>query len=190
MAENTTDDNKDLNQSPTTDQDVRQAADSEKLEKRRDELEAEPKGNPEVIVSSMHSRKRTFITVALLLCFVALAAVILIAIDNKQQPKSATVQAPTQVQVAAVVTISSSGFSPATVEIKKGQSVTWKNADTANHQPSSDPYPTNTGLADLGRSEVLKQNDEFTYQFEKAGTYTYHDNLNPYKLKGTVIVSE
>lgn len=146
----------------------------------------------EVVVGHMHSNRRTVITLISLAILVLVAAVVLVVVDNTKQPaKTAQPVSITQnIPTTANVSITAAGFSPATVEIKKGQSVTWKNTDSADHQPAADPYPTNTSLPDWGKGEVLKTNDTFTYQFEKAGTYTYQDNLNPYKIKGTVIVKE
>ena len=43
-----------------------------------------------------------------------------------------------------VIEISSSGFYPATLTIKKGGTVTWINKDTEKHWPASAMHPTHT----------------------------------------------
>ena len=98
-------------------------------------------------------------------------------------PNSTTVKL-----VPAAVSITSNGFVPSTITIKKGQAVSWTNNDTAKHQIDSDPYPTNSNLSSLNDPQVLGQSDTYSYIFNKTGTYTYHDNLNPYSIKGVVIV--
>jgi plastocyanin len=85
------------------------------------------------------------------------------------------------------VQVTSSAFSPSTITVKKNQSVTWTNADTASHEVASDPYPSHAILPALASSS-LNQGDSYTFTFEKTGTYTYHDPLNPAAIKGTVIV--
>lgn len=87
----------------------------------------------------------------------------------------------------ASVQITGNAFSPSTIRIKKNQSVTWTNGDTTTHKVASDPYPSQTILPGLD-SSVLNQNDAYTFTFEKTGTYTYHDALNPTAFRGTVIV--
>jgi len=86
-----------------------------------------------------------------------------------------------------IVTVSKSGFNPSTINIKVGQAVQWKNSDTLHHWISSDPYPSNDGLKELSSNTMLSQ-DSYTFVFNKPGIYPYHDNLNPYKFRGEVIV--
>ena len=85
-----------------------------------------------------------------------------------------------------VVKITSSGFEPQEITIKAGESVTWENDDTTPHQVMSAVHPThlvypplNIGLINPGESKSLV--------FPEAGTYKYHDHLNP-TLTGQVVV--
>ena len=77
------------------------------------------------------------------------------------------------------VQIKSSGFAPAKVTINQGDSVTWTNTDTVNHQV----------VASLGSfaSPILKPGKSWTHTFNHGGTFHYHDSLHP-TLKGTVTV--
>ena len=70
-------------------------------------------------------------------------------------------------QANATVSITSTGFKPENVTIKPGDSVTWKNADTTEHQVVSD---TNTF-----KSPVLKPGETFTQTFDIESSYSYHD---------------
>ena len=86
------------------------------------------------------------------------------------------------------VSISASSFFPKTITIKAGQQITWTNHDSRPHWIASDPYPKDDGFAALNSGGALRQGDSYSLSFTKAGTYTYHDNLNPFKLQGTVVV--
>ena len=85
------------------------------------------------------------------------------------------------------VKISSDGFFPKSITIKVGDTVTWMNKDTADHQVSSDPHPTHTLFPILNKIGLIKAGDKKSLQFTTAGTFTYHDHLNP-SLTGSVTV--
>ena len=88
----------------------------------------------------------------------------------------------------AIVKITGKGFDPQTLRIKKGQQVEWVNQDADAHQVASDPFPDHSLLPDLFADSPMSKGESFTYTFEDAGTYTYHDQLKPADFKGTVIV--
>jgi plastocyanin len=72
-----------------------------------------------------------------------------------------------------------STFSPPTLSVSPGTTVTWKNNDTVVHEPISD-IP---GLFD----SRLDPSGTLNVQFATAGTYTYHCKIHP-ELTGTVSV--
>jgi plastocyanin len=78
------------------------------------------------------------------------------------------------------INIYASGFSPKTVTITEGDTVTWTNRDTANHQV----------LATKGQfvSPILHQGQSFSFTFRAAATYNYEDELHP-RLTGTIKVN-
>jgi plastocyanin len=41
-----------------------------------------------------------------------------------------------------------------------------------------------------GQEPFRLLDDHYSLVFDKAGTYTYYDDLNPYTLKGTVVVKQ
>jgi plastocyanin len=77
------------------------------------------------------------------------------------------------------VQIKSTGFVPAAVTINQGDSVTWTNTDTKDHQVVSN--------AGAFASAILKPGKSYTHAFPSGGTYRYHDGLHP-TMKGTVTV--
>jgi plastocyanin len=94
----------------------------------------------------------------------------------------ATTPAPAPVP-ATPNTVSMSGmtFSPATITVKVGTTVTWNNNDGIAHTSTSD-----TGVWDTGR---LAPGATATTTFNTAGTYTYNCIYHAAMgMRGTVIV--
>jgi plastocyanin len=139
------------------------------------------------------NRSRLVPLVAGLVLLVLVGALVVVTLNDKdkkagkQKPASQS-QTTAAVQPAGAVTITAQGFNPATIKVKSGQSVIWTNADDKPHQVSTDPYPSADGLAGFNSEEPLAKSETYSFTFDKPGTYTYHDKLNPLKLKGTVIV--
>jgi plastocyanin len=77
------------------------------------------------------------------------------------------------------INIYGSAFSPKSVTITAGDTVTWYNHDNANHQV----------LAAHGQfvSPILRPKQTFSFTFRAPGTYTYKDELYP-KHTGKVVV--
>ncbi|TSC71708.1 MAG: plastocyanin-like protein [Parcubacteria group bacterium Gr01-1014_38] len=93
---------------------------------------------------------------------------------------------PTVPTSGATVSIATTGFSPATVSVPVNGTVTFTNSDTQSHQVSSDPHPIHTNYPPLN-GDVLAPGQSRTVTFTQAGTFGYHDHLNP-GLRGTVTV--
>lgn len=68
-------------------------------------------------------------------------------------------------------------FNPASLTIKRGDSVTWINNDSAPHQIS--------GAGFVG--PVLSSGQSYKFRFNVSGTYSYICNIHP-GMKGRVIV--
>jgi len=137
-------------------------------------------------IDSSSSKKGPVLGVVLVLLLLVIGAYSFSG--NKSSPSSGA--ASLAALAPAQVSITSSGFVPATVTIKVGQAVTWINTDTAPHVVASDPYPTDNALSGFDSQQNLSPNDHYSFPFDKTGTYTYHDDLNPYTLVGTVIVRQ
>ena len=82
---------------------------------------------------------------------------------------------PGHSQVVLIVNNSngSFGFSPATLTILPGTTVTWKNMSAAPHTVTSDDGQT----FDSGN---IAPGGTFTFKFTVAGSYPYHCNIHPY----------
>jgi plastocyanin len=80
------------------------------------------------------------------------------------------------------VSIENFSFSPATITVKKGTTVTWTNNDTTAH----------TVTADSGNafdSGTMEQGKTFSHTFNSTGTFKYHCTLHS-DMHGTVTVTE
>lgn len=102
-----------------------------------------------------------------------------------------TPASPAQAATANTVSITASGFSPATLTVSarsgSGATVTFTNMDSAPHRIASDPHPVHTGLAGFDALNDILPGGTYVFTFVKAGTFGYHDHLHPF-VKGTVIV--
>lgn len=84
------------------------------------------------------------------------------------------------------VTIQSLSFSPSTLTIAVGTTVTWTNNGGTNHTVTSGTF----GDADSGTefdSRVVIDGETFVHEFTTAGTYDYHCDLHP-TMTGTITV--
>lgn len=122
--------------------------------------------------------------------FITVAFVGYLFLNSKSSEKSPVTPPTTKTSAVkqAKITITKDGFVPAVIQVKKGTEVIWTNTDETAHQVASDPHPTHDKLKDLGDGEVLAKGESFSFIFEKSGSFTFHDHLNPIKFKGEVIV--
>ena len=89
-------------------------------------------------------------------------------------------------QTVMIITDSSGSFafSPATLTIKAGTTVTWKNNTAVGHTVTSDDGKT----FDSGTSNpITAQGGTFSFTFTTAGTFAYHCEIHPF-MKATIIV--
>lgn len=92
--------------------------------------------------------------------------------SQMEQPQS---PAGAKVEIA----IDNFSFSPATVTVAVGTTVRWTNRDDIPHTVVSEDKAF--------KSKALDTEDQFTYTFTKAGTYSYFCSLHP-KMTGKVVV--
>ncbi len=85
------------------------------------------------------------------------------------------------------ITVSSAGFSPSTLTVPVGTSVVFKNTEESQHWPASDPHPAHTIVPGFDAKKGLKNGETYSYTFDKVGTFSFHDHLNP-GFKGSITV--
>jgi plastocyanin len=129
--------------------------------------------------------RRYYILGAILLAVLVVGGAV--ALHNPQIADKLNLPGTKKAQATPVVSITNGGFLPQTIKVQKGTQIRWVNTDMDAHQVASDPYPTHTNLPGFESLAMLKA-ETYTFTFSQAGTFTYQDNLNPFKFKGTVIV--
>ena len=80
---------------------------------------------------------------------------------------------------ATAVSIAGFKFSPATLTISNGATVTWKNNDSAPHTVTADDNSFT--------SATLNQGDTYTHKFTAAGTVNYHCSVHPMMTASVVV---
>jgi len=132
------------------------------------------------------TRKTKFVEIAI--TTVILMAAILIAGCSSYGPSPGT-PATTQVPIPEpnTVTIQNFAFTPATITVPKGTTVTWTNLDSVNHQVISDAQGSIAEGA-VFSSNFLPQGAGYSFRFDNPGTYPYHCSIHP-SMKATVIVT-
>lgn len=115
---------------------------------------------------------------------------ILIIKQNNYAPFGGNPSNPTPVAttsftaVPQTITITMQGFryNPPAITIRLGDTVTWKNLDTAPHTVS-----TKADAVVAFDSGTLGQNETFSHIFNLTGTYNYHCTFHP-EMVGTIVV--
>jgi plastocyanin len=77
------------------------------------------------------------------------------------------------------VSIANFSFSPSSLMVTKGTTVTWTNNDSAPHTVTADDGSFTSG--------TLNQGDTYSYTFDAAGTINYHCSIHP-MMKASVMV--
>jgi plastocyanin len=79
------------------------------------------------------------------------------------------------------VSIKDMKFSPASISIKVGETVTWTNDDDRDH--------TATAADGSFDSDNIKPGSSYSHQFKTAGKFAYGCSYHP-RMKGVVMVSD
>lgn len=91
-------------------------------------------------------------------------------------PSTSGVEATTE-----SVTITNFSFSPSSLTVKAGTTVTWTNQDSASHTVTGDTTGPASGTLDKGAT--------YSYTFSTPGTYPYHCAFHP-NMRGTITVTQ
>ncbi|HAR99921.1 MAG: Blue (Type 1) copper domain protein [Candidatus Moranbacteria bacterium GW2011_GWC2_37_73] len=90
---------------------------------------------------------------------------------------AAPIQSQTTPVINNTITIQNFAFSPATITVKKGTTVTWTNNDSAPHQINSATFNSN----------LFNKGQTFSFTFNEVGTFDYFCAIHP-SMIGKVIV--
>lgn len=103
------------------------------------------------------------------------SALILSACTSATPPSPAPTpeasEATPEAITGARVIISNFAYSPESITVKAGETVTWVNQDSAPHSATADNESFDTGTLQKGQSKAVT--------FAKAGTFSYHCTVHP-----------
>lgn len=85
------------------------------------------------------------------------------------------------------IAITSSGFSPATLTIKQGDTVKFVNKDSKPHWPASAVHPVHQCYPGFDALTGVQPDESYSFKFDVAKTCKFHDHLNP-GTTGTITV--
>lgn len=88
-----------------------------------------------------------------------------------------------------VVTYTGTGFSPLTVTVKVGSTVTFVNESNRGMWVASAVHPTHQLLPGFDQLTSVETGGTYEYAFTKVGTWKYHNHRNPADT-ATVIVTQ
>ena len=122
---------------------------------------------------------------------VILIGIILVAgavfLMNRQQAPQTP--ASTEGKEGVVITLTDKGFQPSEVSIKKGETVTFKTTAGELFWPASNLHPSHLLYPEFDPKEPIQPDASWSFTFETAGVWKFHDHLAPY-FTGTITVTE
>ena len=89
----------------------------------------------------------------------------------------------------ATVTYTDAGYSPKSLTVKAGTSVTFKNDSAGGMWTASAMHPTHKVLPGFDALKSVMRGGTYTYTFTKVGTWQFHNHVKPSDT-GTVVVTE
>ena len=121
--------------------------------------------------------------------------------EAKPPALPAAPEAETPVSKAYAVEITESGYVPATLTIKQGDTVTWANKTSTENWPASAMHPTHekypgSSITKCGTAEEsgifdackgIPEGGSYSFTFNEKGEWGYHEHINV-KMFGKIIV--
>jgi plastocyanin len=92
-------------------------------------------------------------------------------------------------KVAATITYSNNGFSPATVTVESGDTIAIKNTASRSVQFDSDPHPDHTDDEELNVG-IVAPGETATFKVTQTGNHGYHNHLNSSDTGTIIVVNE
>ena len=118
---------------------------------------------------------------------------------NTDLPRQEAVPGGRQAGSSAQITYTDQGFSPALLNVKKGDTVMWKNESTKDMWPASAMHPTHavypgSGIKKCNTAEqpstfdacsTIAPGGSWSFKFLEAGSWKFHNHLSPTQF-GTI----
>jgi len=98
------------------------------------------------------------------------------AVSPTQSQDMTTTSGSSNAVASATVSYTDSGFSPKTVTVRKGTTVTFKNTSTGTMWVVTGVYPTNQLLPGFDEKAAVATGGMYQYTFTKVGTWQYYNH--------------
>ena len=113
--------------------------------------------------------------------------------NQQATPQPPVGQTPATKENAIIYT--DAGYSPSTLTVKKGETVTFKNQSSQSMwtasavHPTHRAYPTTGGClgSTLDACKGVQPGNDWSFRFDISGTWKYHNHLSPGDT-GTIVV--
>ena len=103
------------------------------------------------------------------------------------QTEPATQSGAQETGEGTTVSYTGSGFTPSTITVEAGTTVTFTNNSSKSMWVASSVHPSHKDLPGFDQLKGSGNGTSYSYTFEKLGQWSYHNHLSP-GYKGTVIV--
>jgi len=127
------------------------------------------------------SKRSRLVLVAIAVTIVA-AALVIAGCGSSSSAANTSTSTPAAsggAATGATVTIQNFAFSPSTLTIKPGTTVTWTNKDSVPHNVTSTDGPgISAKTTSTFASGTMSTGQTFTFTFSKAGTYFYECSIH------------
>ncbi|HSX48265.1 MAG TPA: cupredoxin domain-containing protein [Candidatus Nanoarchaeia archaeon] len=107
--------------------------------------------------------------------------------SSQTTPPAASDQSSSTNQGGMVVTYDGNSFSPTSLTIKVGDTVTFRNNSSAPMWVASNPHPSHTDYKGFDALRSFAKGEDYTFTFTKVGTWGFHNHLSP-DATGTIVV--
>ncbi len=136
----------------------------------------QPTQNP---MGSSGGSKRMMVVIAVIVALIVVAGGALYMMSRSDDSSTDTADTGTDADSTIVVEITPEGFDPETILIEAGTTVTWTNTDSVAHGLRANPYPEGTDLPTLDSGDEIAPGGSYSYTFDEAGEFGYHDKADP-----------
>ncbi|HEX6551683.1 MAG TPA: plastocyanin/azurin family copper-binding protein [Ktedonobacteraceae bacterium] len=135
----------------------------------------------------MRNRTVWFFVAIVLVCVLALMGTGLVVAAAHGGLRAGTTAQDKPVFGATHVYMRREAYSPASIQVVFGTTVTWTNQDTVPHTVILSPVVISS--SDNWESGLLSPGQSFSYTFTSRGTFKYYCSQHPSEMIGTVIVT-
>lgn len=82
--------------------------------------------------------------------------------------------------VTHVIRYSNTGFSPSFLAVRSGDKIRFRNeSNSLDMWVASNPHPTHTDYPEFDAHTSIGKNGEYTFTFNKIGTWSFHNHMQP-----------